>query len=226
MLNSLGMKSLDHSSTTPIEELGAQSPMRVLLFLGADVLMEAACSIVSFLVAYYAFRAYRFLGEGFFKLLYLGFLALGSAMLFRASSIPVLVKLAPPLAVQAIKAASWIVEGVRALSYALFIAAYVKRAEGRGERALAALLLLIVPTIELLCVFMLIYLVAHLSMLLASSRNLDLALVLLGFACLLAGHVLFLASAAAPALYLAGHLAQLVGSAMFLAMLVRVARTR
>ncbi len=122
-----------------------------------------------------------------------------------------------------LKAGAWAQGVLRVAGYALLVAAYVKRPpieEGRG----APILLLVAPLTDLASIILLLYLVVHLSLAYASTRSPSLLLVVLGFACFFVGHALFMASLLKPGLYLAGHVAQLVGSALFLAMLARVAR--
>ena len=197
---------------------------RALAFLGLDAAMELACALVTLLVAHRAFKAYRLSEDPFFHLLHLGFVALAASMIAR----PLLVAVAAAASRSAyglalLKAGAWAQGALRVAGYALLVVAYVKRPpieEGRG----APVLLLVAPLTDLASIVLLLYLVVHLSLAYASTRSPSLLLVVLGFTCFLVGHALFTASLLKPGLYLAGHVAQLVGSAFFLAMLARVAR--
>ncbi len=201
--------------------------LMVAAFFGADAVMEATCSAIGFLVAYYAFKAYRFSGNVFFKLLYLGFMAISSAMIFRSSLIIILLSLSPaPFLTFIIKEASLIQSLVRALGYFLFIVAYVKQLKASKMEALVLTPILVSPLIELACICMLFYLVAHMLMLLLSTRNRDLLFILSGFTLFLASHALFFASISYSVLYLVGHVVQLLGSLCFLTVLVRVTKAR
>jgi hypothetical protein len=215
------------------------SPLAEALIVFA---MELVSAFISFLVGYYASKAYRASLSRSLQFLYLGFAVLGIGISLRAMTAIYLllanriVDTVPSFLVGISNTAGIVFTITQLIAYSLFIATYVYREKGKGEPgrefsgvAVGAVFplarLFYSPALELVAISMLGF-VAYSSMVNWRHRRTEgSALVFYGFALMCASHVLFLFMLFNEYLFLLGQVAQLAGFLCMLLMLVKVNRT-
>ena len=205
------------------------------MLVGLMVFMELVGAFISFLLGYYAMRAYRASSSRELLLLYYGFILLGLGMCLRAATVGYLIlmrvfEVYPPLVKSIVEFAGVIYSAMQVVAYVLFVAMYILQSKrtGEGEVAFAAFPVLYFsffnPFLELVAVVLLGLVTVQSFINWSLRRSGESFLVFLGFGFMLLGHMLLLFIAVENSLLFFGQLAQLAGFLCLLAMLVKVSR--
>jgi hypothetical protein len=207
------------------------------------VIMEFASSFISFIIGYYALKAYRATSARGLFLLYWGFIILGVGTflrVFTATYINVMIgHQARAQLVSLINLVALIYSITQLVAYSLFVATYVFQSRLTGEKAAvtgtvvaaaaAAVFpiyrLFFIPWLELVAVTMLAFVVVSTFMNWHLRKSSESALVLLGFGLILLSHVFFLFLPLEELLLFVGEVTQLAGFLCLSVMLAKVSRT-
>jgi hypothetical protein len=205
------------------------------------VIMEFASSFISFIIGYYALKAYRATSVRGLFLLYWGFIILGVGTflrVFTATYINVMIgHQARAQLVSLINLVALIYSITQLVAYSLFVATYVFQSRPTGEKAAvtgtvvaaAAVFpiyrLFFIPWLELVAVTMLAFVVVSTFMNWHLRKSSESALVLLGFGLILLSHVFFLFLPLEELLLFVGEVTQLAGFLCLSVMLAKVSRT-
>ncbi len=201
-----------------------------------SILTEPVSAVISFAIAYYAYKSFRMSSIRRLFLLHLGFVILGVALLLRFVTFTFLLSLRfSEQNVQAIRGivslGGFVFSSLQLVAYILFSASYTSQPESANEngKILAVLpgfyLIFFNPFLELLSLAIIGYVVARALILFIYKSSGNSLLVLLGFACFFASHLFFLFTAIEESLLFLGQVVQLFGFIFFLVMLTRVTRT-
>jgi hypothetical protein len=218
--------------------LNLASPLLNLI----TVVMEFASSFISFLIGYYALKAYRATSVRGLFLLYWGFIILGVGTflrVFTAVYFAVMVGVeARAQLVSLINLVALIYSLTQLAAYTLFVATYVFQSRPSGKKvavagtlaaAAAAVFpvyrLFFIPWLELVAVTMLAFVVVSTFMNWHLRKSGESALVLSGFMLMLLSHVFFLFLPLQELLLFVGELTQLGGFVCLSVMLAKVSRT-
>lgn len=212
---------------------------RSLIFL-----MELASSIISFIVGYYALKAYKSTSSRGLMLLYLGFLILGIGTFLRfvtATYIGVIMRAYPTTENRltgTVNLAALIYMITQLIAYALFTTTYVLQAMHTGERALEVatvaaaagpiVRLFFIPQLELVAITLLGFITVYAFTNWLLKRGTGAVLVFLGFGLMLVSHLFFLLIIIEDLslfFLIFGQATQLAGFLCLLAMLAKVSRT-
>lgn len=215
------------------------SPQLLALFV---FIMELTSSFISIIVGYQAFRSYKASSAKGFLFLYLGFIILGVGIFLRAITAAFFVlvirttEILPSSLVGLSNLAGIIFTITQLVAYSLFIATYAVQAKSLGQQnfevegtMVAALFpvarLFYIPTLELLAITMLGFVAVSSLMNWLNQRNLNSALVFLGFGFMFFSHLLFLFMIFDETLLFFGQIMQLIGFLCLLMMLAKVNKT-
>lgn len=212
---------------------------RSLIFL-----MELVSSIISFIVGYYALKAYKSTGSRGLMLLYLGFLILGIGTFLRfvtATYIGILMRGYPTTENRLtgiVNLAALIYMVTQLIAYGLFTTTYVLQAMHTGERALEVatvaavagpiVRLFFIPQLELIAITLLGFITVYAFTNWLLKRGTGVALVFLGFGLMLMSHLFFLLiiiEELSLLFLIFGQATQLAGFLCLLVMLAKVSRT-
>ena len=216
--------------------------MAVPLLNLITVIMEFASSFISFIIGYYALKAYRATSARGLFLLYWGFIILGVGTflrVFTATYINVMIgHQARAQLVSLINLVALIYSITQLVAYSLFVVTYVFQSRLTGEKvavtgtvvaAAAAVFpiyrLFFIPWLELVAVTMLAFVVVSTFMNWHLRKSSESALVLLGFGLMLLSHVFFLFLPLDELLLFVGEVTQLAGFLCLSVMLAKVSRT-
>jgi len=200
-----------------------------------SIMSEALSSVLSFLIGYYALKAYRVTEMKGMLYLNIGFTLLGAGMLFRAASSFYILLLAARGSASAAKAALRVASvaymAAKLAAYIVLAAAYSRQPKAR-RAALPAFVcqprrltpLVYNTYLELAAIPVLTYVVAQSLMNLLYSRSRESMLVSAGFTLLLASHILALLTPLSLVFYMLSTLAQLLAFISLLAMLALVVK--
>jgi hypothetical protein len=215
------------------------SPLAAALIVFA---MELASALISFLVGYYASKAYRASSSRSLYFLSLGFAVLGVGISLRALTAVYLllanriVDTVPVSLIGVSNTAGIVFTVTQLLAYSLFIATYAYHGKGENGQggglsgvAVGAVFpiakLFYSPVLEVIAIAMLGF-VAYSSMVNWRHRRTEgSALVFCGFGLMLVSHTLFLFMLFNEYLFFMGQVLQLTGFLCMLVMLVKVNRT-
>ena len=206
-------------------------------------IMELTSSFISILVGYQAFKGYKASSAKGLLFLHLGFMILGIGIFLRAITAVFFVLIIrttetiPSSLVGLSNFAGMIFTITQLVAYSLFIATYVLQAKSlrqqnlEVEGSIAAAIfpvvrLFYIPTLELLAITMLGFVAVSSLMNWLHQRNLNSALVFLGFGFMFLSHLLFLFMIFDELLLFFGQVMQLIGFVCLLIMLVKVNKTR
>lgn len=207
------------------------------------VVMEFVSSFLSFLIGYYALKAYRTSGSKGLFLLYWGFIILGVGTflrVFTATYISVVSQVyeAPRQWIGLIDLVALIYSVTELVAYSLIVAAYVFQARPPSEKVAVAgaisaatavvfpiYRLFFIPWLELIAITMLAFVVVSTFMNWHIRKSSESALVFLGFGLMLLSHVFFLFLPLDEMLLLLGQMTELAGFICLSAMLAKVSRT-
>lgn len=207
------------------------------------VVMEFVSSFLSFLIGYYALKAYRTSGSKGLFLLYWGFIILGFGTflrVFTATYISVVSQVyeAPRQWIGLIDLVALIYSVTELVAYSLIVAAYVFQARPPSEKVAVAgaisaatavvfpiYRLFFIPWLELIAITMLAFVVVSTFMNWHIRKSSESALVFLGFGLMLLSHVFFLFLPLDEMLLLLGQMTELAGFICLSAMLAKVSRT-
>ena len=207
------------------------------------VVMEFVSSFLSFLIGYYALKAYRTSGSKGLFLLYWGFIILGVGTflrVFTATYISVVSQVyeAPRQWLGLINSAALIYSATELVAYSLIVVAYVFQARPPSQKvavvgavsASTAVVfpiyrLFFIPWLELIAITMLAFVVVSTFMNWHVRKSSESALVFLGFGLMLLSHVFFLFLPLDEMLLLLGQMTELAGFICLSAMLAKVSRT-
>ncbi len=206
-------------------------------------MMELASSLISILVAYQAFKGYKTSSAKGLLFLYLGFMILGIGIFLRATTAVFFVlvirttETIPSSLVGLSNFAGMIFTITQLVAYSLFIVTYVTQARSLGHQNLEAggsvaaaifpvARLFYIPTLELLAITMLGFVAVSSLMNWLHQRNLNSALVFLGFGFMFFSHLLFLFMIFDELLLFFGQIMQLLGFLCLLVMLAKVNKPR
>jgi len=205
--------------------------------------MELASSIISFIVGYFALRAYKTTGSKGPLLLYLGFLNLGIGIFLRfvtATYVGLILRINPtlehPRLTGLVNLAALIYMGTQLIAYGLFTATYVLQAKHSsahtaeaGMVAAAAPLvfrLFFIPQLELIAITLLGFITVYTFTNWLLKRGSGAALVFLGFGLMLLSHLFFLLIIMEDFAFLVlGQTTQLAGFICLVTMLAKVSKT-
>jgi len=205
--------------------------------------MEFVSSFLSFLIGYYALKAYRTSGSKGLFLLYWGFIILGVGTflrVFTATYISVVSQVyeAPRQWIGLIDLVALIYSVTELVAYSLIVAAYVFQARPPSEKVAVAgaisaatavvfpiYRLFFIPWLELIAITMLAFVVVSTFMNWHIRKSSESALVFLGFGLMLLSHVFFLFLPLDEMLLLLGQMTELAGFICLSAMLAKVSRT-
>ena len=204
--------------------------------IGLVLLMELVSSAVSFMIGYYAFKAYKSYSSRGLFLLHSGFTVLGISLTLRVVTTFYIVALrvldVPSQALRsALSFAGLVFTLTQLFAYSLFVLAYVFQAKSVEKTSLmvAAFPLLYLsffnPYLELIALVLLGYVSAQTLINLLLKKNLDSFLVFLGFSLMLLSHLCFLFMIVNELLLLLGQTLQMIGFLSLLAMLARVSKS-
>jgi hypothetical protein len=206
------------------------------------VVMEFVGSFLSFLIGYYALKAYRASGSRRLFTLYWGFLILGVGTflrVFTATYVSLISRVyeAPRQLVGLINLAALIYSITQLVAYSLIVATYVFQTKPTNEKitvagtvsAVAAVVfpiyrLFYIPWLELVGITMLAFVVVSTFMNWQVRKSSESALVLSGFGLMLLSHVFFLFLPVDEMFLLLGQITQLAGFICLSAMLAKVKR--
>jgi hypothetical protein len=204
--------------------------------------MEFVGSFLSFLIGYYALKAYRASGSRRLFTLYWGFLILGVGTflrVFTATYVSLISRVyeAPRQLVGLINLAALIYSITQLVAYSLIVATYVFQTKPTNEKitvagtvsAVAAVVfpiyrLFYIPWLELVGITMLAFVVVSTFMNWQVRKSSESALVLSGFGLMLLSHVFFLFLPVDEMFLLLGQITQLAGFICLSAMLAKVKR--
>jgi hypothetical protein len=209
--------------------------------------MELASSIISFIVGYYALKAYKTTGSRGLLLLYLGFLILGIGTFLRfvtATYVGIILRAYPtlehPRLVGLVNLAALIYMGTQLIAYGLFTATYVLQATYTSVRTTEAgmvaaaasaplvVRLFFIPQLELVAITLLGFITVYTFTNWLPKRGSGAALVFLGFGLMLLSHLFFLLMIIEDlslAFLVLGQTTQLAGFICLLMMLAKVSTT-
>jgi hypothetical protein len=206
------------------------------------VVMEFVGSFLSFLIGYYALKAYRASGSRRLFTLYWGFLILGVGTflrVFTATYVSLISRVyeTPRQLVGLINLAALIYSITQLVAYSLIVATYVFQTKPTNEKitvagtvsAVAAVVfpiyrLFYIPWLELVGITMLAFVVVSTFMNWQVRKSSESALVLSGFGLMLLSHVFFLFLPVDEMFLLLGQITQLAGFICLSAMLAKVKR--
>lgn len=206
------------------------------LVIGLVLLMELVSSVVSFMIGYYAFRAYKtYSSKGLF-LLHSGFTVLGISLMLRVVTnfyiIALRVSDVPSQALRsAIGFGGLVFMLTQLFAYSLFVLAYALQTKAVEKTPLigAAFPLLYLsffnPYLELIALVLLGYVSAQTLINLLLKKNVNSFLVFLGFSFMLLSHLCFLFMIVNEFLLLLGQMLQMIGFLSLLVMLARVSKS-
>jgi hypothetical protein len=206
--------------------------------------MELASSIISFIVGYYALKAYKTTGAKGLMLLYLGFLILGIGTFLRfvtAAYFGIILRAFPTIEHRLtglVNLAAFLYMITQLIAYGLFTATYVLQATSTSPRtaeasvvaaaAVSIVRLFVIPQLELIAITLLGFITVYTFTNWLLKRGSGAALVFLGFGLMLLSHLFFLLiiieELSLPFLVL-GQATQLAGFLCLLTMLARVSKT-
>mgnify|MGYP006977947032 CR=1 FL=1 len=198
-----------------------------------DLIMESIAMILAFIIAFFAFRAYRVTDMKPFLYLGVGFLLMGIGMLSRVASISYILWLMRftdwPTTVfrRMIQSAEMTYSGLRVASYVVFAATYGYASTRRLSASMAVLPLQVLvysPLFEMVSALLLAFVVAWTGINYAQNKTTESGLVLLGFSLLLLSHVFFVFTPIAAGFYFSGHLLQLLALCFVMSAVVRASR--
>jgi hypothetical protein len=198
-----------------------------------DILMESIAMILAFIIAFFAFRAYRLTDVKPFLYLGVGFLLMGIGMLSRVSSISYIIWLMRfadwPATVfsRMIQSAEMTYSGLRVASYVVFAATYAYASTRRLSASMAVLPLQVLiynPIFEMVSALLLAFVVAWTGVNYAQNKTAESGLVLLGFSLLLLSHVFFVFTPIGAGFYFSAHLLQLLALCFVMSAVVRASR--
>jgi hypothetical protein len=215
------------------------SPLAAALIVFA---MELVSAFISFLIGYYASKAYRASSSRSLHFLYLGFAVLGTGIALRAIMAVYLilanriVETVPGSLVGISNTAGIVFMVTQLVAYSLFIATYAYREKGEDELgrgfsgvAVGAVFplarLFYSPALEVVAIAMLGFVGYSAMVNWRHRRTAGSALVFYGFALMLVSHILFLFMLFNEFLFFVGQMVQLAGFLCMLLMLVKVNRT-
>ena len=205
------------------------------------VVMEFIGSFLSFLIGYYALKAYRASGSRRLFTLYWGFIILGVGTflrVFTATYVSLISRVyeAPRQLIGLLNMAALIYSITLLVAYSLIVATYVFQAKPVNEKitvvgtvSAAAVVfpiyrLFFIPWLELVAITMLAFVVVSTFMNWQIRKSSESALVLSGFGLMLLSHVFFLFLPVDEMLLLLGQITQLAGFICLSAMLAKVSR--
>ena len=205
------------------------------------VVMEFIGSFSSFLIGYYALKAYRASGSRRLFTLYWGFIILGVGTflrVFTATYVSLISRVyeAPRQLIGLLNMAALIYSVTLLVAYSLIVATYVFQAKPMNEKitvvgtvSAAAVVfpiyrLFFIPWLELVAITMLAFVVVSTFMNWQIRKSSESALVLSGFGLMLLSHVFFLLLPVDEMLLLLGQITQLAGFICLSAMLAKVSR--
>ena len=221
---------------------------------GIDLLGETIGAIISLLITYYAHKAYRLSGQRSLFLLYVGFLLIGvgfiaqSAALLLGAFVPTgtqptsaAVREFVRLLVAAVTIGSGIHWLLEILGYVTIFIAYLYQSKGTQANNLPSasnVALQIVPLsvariifnpgLELIIFLLLVFILIQVIVIYVPRRHRSTLYVILGFLFLSLAHLAFLLFAffteSAYTIYALGHILQLTGFLLLLAMLLSTTR--
>jgi hypothetical protein len=195
--------------------------------------MESIAMILAFIIAFFAFRAYRLTDVKPFLYLGVGFLLMGIGMLSRVSSISYIIWLMRfadwPATVfrRMIQSAEMTYSGLRVASYVVFAATYAYASTRRLSASMAVLPLQVLiynPIFEMVSALLLAFVVAWTGVNYAQNKTAESGLVLLGFSLLLLSHVFFVFTPIGAGFYFSAHLLQLLALCFVMSAVVRASR--
>jgi len=206
-------------------------------------MMELISSFISILVGYQSSKGYKASSAKGFLFLYLGFIILGVGIFLRAITAAFFVLVirtaeSIPSSLEGLSNFAGIIFTVTQLvAYSLFIVTYAIQAKSLGQQSLevettiaAAFFpvarLFYIPTLELLAITMLGFVAVSSLMNWLHQRNLNSALVFLGFGFMFSSHLLFLFMIFDEVLLFFGQIMQLMGFVCLFIMLAKVNQTR
>jgi hypothetical protein len=216
------------------------SPQLLVLLV---FMMELISSFISILVGYQASKGYKASSAKGFLFLYLGFIILGVGIFLRAITAAFFVlvirttETLPSSLLGLANFAGIIFTITQLVAYSLFIVTYAFQAKALGQQSLEAegtiaaaffpvARLFYIPTLELLAITMLGFVAVSSLMNWLHQRNLNSALVFLGFGFMFFSHLLFLFMVFDELLLFFGQIMQLTGFVCMLIMLAKVNKTR
>ena len=205
------------------------------------VVMEFIGSFLSFLIGYYALKAYWASGSRRLFTLYWGFIILGVGTflrVFTATYVSLISRVyeAPRQLIGLLNMAALIYSVTLLVAYSLIVATYVFQAKPVNEKitvvgtvSAAAVVfpiyrLFFIPWLELVAITMLAFVVVSTFMNWQIRKSSESALVLSGFGLMLLSHVFFLLLPVDEMLLLLGQITQLAGFICLSAMLAKVSR--
>jgi hypothetical protein len=208
--------------------------------------MELVSSVISFIVGYFALRAYKTTGSKGLLLLYLGFLVLGIGIFLRfvtATYVGMILRftstLGHPRLTRLVNLTALIYMGTQLVAYGLFTATYALQAAHTSARtvetgvvaAAAAPLvakLFFIPQLELVAITLLGFITVYTFTNWLLKRGTGAALVFLGFGLMLLSHLFFLliiVEDLSLVFLVLGQTTQLAGFICLLTMLAKVSKT-
>jgi hypothetical protein len=201
--------------------------------IGLALLMELVSSAISFMIGYYAFKAYKSYSSRSLFLLHSGFTVLGISLTLRVVTTVYFVVLrvaeVPSQQLKAVISFAGIVFTLTQLfAYSLFVLTYALQTKALEKtRFIGALFPILYvsffhPYLEIVALVLLGYVTAQTLINLLLKKNLDSFLVFSGFTLMLLSHLCFLFMIANELLLLLGQTLQMIGFLCLLAMLVKV----
>jgi hypothetical protein len=207
--------------------------------------MELVSSVISFIVGYFALRAYKTTGSKGLLLLYLGFLVLGIGIFLRfvtATYVGMILRftstLGHPRLTRLVNLTALIYMGTQLVAYGLFTATYALQATHTSARtaetgvvvAAAPLVakLFFIPQLELVAITLLGFITVYTFTNWLLKRGTGAALVFLGFGLMLLSHLFFLLiiiEDLSLVFLVLGQTTQLAGFICLLTMLAKVSKT-
>jgi hypothetical protein len=205
------------------------------------IIMELASSAISFVIGYYAMKAYRVSSSKSLLLLYLGFVILGVGTFLRVITatyiIAVLRVVETPggALLNLLNLAGSIYTVTQLIAYSLFTTTFILQARTTGQQAAMTVgsaagaavpvyRLFFIPGLELIAMAMLGFIVVQTLINWLLRKSGESALVFLGFSFMLLSHLLFLFMFVNETLLFLGQVTQLAGFACLLMMLAKVSR--
>lgn len=204
-------------------------------------IMEIVSAFISFLIGYYASKAYKASSAKGLHYLYLGFIVLGLGIFLRTVTATFFIlanrvaDTVPSSLAGLSNIAGTVFTLTQLVAYSLFVATYAKQSKvldqqsiGIGSVSAAAVYpiarLFYIPALEIVAITMLGFVAVSSMINWLHQRTLSSALVFLGFGFMFFSHVLYLFLILNESFLFFGQLSQLAGFVCLLLMLVKVNR--
>lgn len=191
--------------------------------------MEFIASLIAIGVGYQALKAYRLSKERTLLYLNLSFVLIGAGLLI--DGLTSLIVLLSGFRLLSVTEVGYTINFIaQLLAYGLLVFAYILQTRNLGAQVAMAVAPAFFfghnPVTELILIFLLAYISVQTAINYSINKSSSALLVFGAFASITVAHLFFLGFILAPVFFVFGHIAQLFGFLLLLAMLLRVSQAR